>query len=411
MGIFKSYARYRYGNDEGELNMLTMDKVTLTDKWVLIREDFNVPMKDGKIAHSARIDAAIPTLNKALSKGAKVIVMSHLGRPKEGQFDATLSLAPIAEYLRKVLGQPIPLFTLGSPVPALRSGEIALLENIRFLEGEEANSEVLAKKLASLCDIFVMDAFAVAHRAQASTVGVAQFAPIACAGPLLQAELQAIEHVLVAPQRPVVAIVGGSKISTKLKLLRNILDKVDTLVVGGGIANTFLAACGMPVGESLYEQPLVTTAKEMLSDAQKQGKTIWLPTDVVVGHTLADNQQGEVKDCSQVQGADKIFDIGPQSQLSLAKLIGQAKTVLWNGPVGVFECAPFAQGTQSLAKAIVASKAFSVAGGGDTLAAIEQFGVQDKISYLSTGGGAFLEALEGHALPAVAILELRSNEK
>ncbi len=391
--------------------MLTMDKVDLADKWVLIREDFNVPMKDGKIAHSARIDAALPTLNKALAKGAKVIVMSHMGRPKEGQFDQSLSLSVIAQYLSKALGQAVPLFTLDSPVPALKSGEIALLENVRFLEGEEANADDLSKKLAALCDIFVMDAFAVAHRAQASTVGVAQFAKVACAGPLLQAEIEAIDHVLVAPQRPVVAIVGGSKISTKLKLLKNILDKVDTLVVGGGIANTFLAACGLPVGESLYEPPLVATAKEMIQAAQIQGKTIWLPTDVVVGQTLSDQEQGVVKACMQVGRADKIFDIGPQSQLSLTKLIAQAKTVLWNGPLGVFECAPFAQGTRSLANAIVASKAFSVAGGGDTLAAIEQFGIADKISYLSTGGGAFLEALEGHALPAVAAIELRSNEK
>ncbi len=390
--------------------MLTMDQVTISDKWVLIREDFNVPMKEGNIAHSARIDAAMPTLNKALAKGAKVIVMSHLGRPKEGQFDAALSLTPIAQYLRKALNQKVPLFTLDEDVPPLKNGELALLENVRFLEGEEANSDLLAKKLASLCDVFVMDAFAVAHRAQASTAGVAKFAKVACAGPLLQAELQAIHHVLVSPQRPVVAIVGGSKVSTKLKLLNNILNKVDTLVVGGGIANTFLAAKGLSVGESLYEPDLVATAKEMMQKAVALNKTIWLPTDVVIGQTLSDTEIGIVKDCTQVGHADKIFDIGPQSQLNLAKCIALAKTVLWNGPLGVFECAPFAQGTQSLAQAIVTSKAFSVAGGGDTLAAIEQFGVQNKISYLSTGGGAFLEALEGHTLPAVAVLESRISE-
>lgn len=390
--------------------MLTMDKVNLEDKWVLIREDFNVPLKEGRIAHTARIDAALPTLNKALAKGAKVIVMSHLGRPTEGAFDKALSLAPIAQYLSEKLGKQVPLFTLGEPKPALQSGEIALLENVRFLNGEEADADDLAKKLASLCDVFVMDAFAVAHRAQASTHGVAKFAPIACAGPLLQAELQAIDHVLEAPQRPVVAIVGGSKVSSKLKLLTNILDKVDTLVVGGGIANTFLAAKGLSVGESLYEPPLVATAKSMLDKAKAQGKTIWLPTDVVVAKSLSNDEQGVVKDCAHIGADDKIFDIGPQSCLSLAKCLEQAKTILWNGPVGVFEYEPFAQGTKSLADAIVSSKAFSVAGGGDTLAAIEQFHVQNKISYLSTGGGAFLEALEGNLLPAVAVLQTRKLE-
>ncbi len=391
--------------------MLTMDKVDLNDKWVLIREDFNVPMKEGKIAHTARIDAAIPTLQKALSKGAKVIVMSHMGRPIEGQFDATLSMQPIAEYLESCLKQKVPVFKLDDQKPALKSGELALLENVRFLVGEEKNSPDLAKRLASLCDVFVMDAFAVAHRAQSSTYGVAEFAPIACAGPLLESELQAIHHVVIAPQRPVIGIVGGSKVSSKLKLLNNLLETLDVLVVGGGIANTFLAAKGFPMGESLYEADLVQTAKELLVKAKELGKTIWLPTDVVVGTHLSDDAKSTIKDCADVTAQDKIFDIGPASQKSLADCLQTAKTILWNGPVGVFEYAPFAEGTRSLANAIVASKAFSVAGGGDTLAAIEQFNIQDKISYLSTGGGAFLEALEGKSLPAVAILETRSKEQ
>jgi phosphoglycerate kinase len=297
-------------------------------------------------------------------------------------------------------------------VPDLKKGQIALLENVRFLVGEEKNSDELAKKLAQLAEVFVMDAFAVAHRAQASTHGVAKYAPQAVAGPLLQKELQAIHAVLLQPKRPVVAIVGGSKVSSKLKLLTNLLEKVDVLVVGGGIANTFLAAKGFPMGDSLYEADLVPTGVGLLDKAKALGKTIWLPSDVVVGTGLTDDAKGTIKTCSQVNGTDKIFDIGPASQQDLAKCIAQAKTILWNGPVGVFECAPFAQGTKHLAEAIAANaQAFSVAGGGDTLAAIEQFHVQDKISYLSTGGGAFLEALEGKSLPAVAILETRLKEK
>jgi phosphoglycerate kinase len=387
-----------------------MDKVSLKDKWVLIREDFNVPMLDGNISHTARIDAALPTIKQAQKMGAKIILMSHLGRPIEGHFDEAFSLKPIAIYLSKCLGQSVPLFQLDQDIPALQSGEVALLENVRFLPGEEKNSDELAKKLAALCQVFVMDAFAVAHRAQSSTVGVARFAEVACAGPLLQKELTAIHQVLIHPQRPVVAIVGGSKVSSKLKLLTNLLDKVDTLVVGGGIANTFLAAKGFPMGESLFEQDLVPTAKALLEKAQKLDKTIWLPVDVVVGEQLIKDAKALVKSCNDVQGKDKIFDIGPASQKSLADCIHQAKTILWNGPVGVFEFAPFSEGTKNLAKAIAASDAYSVAGGGDTLAAIEQFQVQDKISYLSTGGGAFLEAIEGKVLPAVLALQ-KQQEK
>ncbi len=390
--------------------MLTMDSVPLHNKWVLIREDFNVPMKDGNITHTARIDATLPTLKAALAQGAKVIVMSHMGRPTEGVVDPALSLKPVAHYLSQCLAQQVPLFSLGEKVPTLQAGEIALLENVRFLVGEEQNSKELGMRLAALGEVFVMDAFAVAHRAQASTCGVAQYAPIACAGPLLQAELQAIRQVLTTAKGPVVAIVGGSKVSSKLKLLTNLLNKVDILVVGGGIANTFLAATGMPVGASLYEENLVDTAKAMLEKASTLGKTIWLPVDVIVAQELSDTATGLVKSCQAVAAQDKIFDIGPQSQASLQECLMKAKTILWNGPVGVFECAPFAKGTQSLAQAISQSSAFSVAGGGDTLAAIEQFQVQDKISYLSTGGGAFLEALEGKTLPAVAVLETRTKE-
>lgn len=390
--------------------MLTMEEVSLKDKWVLIREDFNVPMAHGHITHTARIDCALPTIKKVQALGAKIILMSHLGRPKEGHFDSALSLAPIAAYLRECLHQNVPLFQLSEEIPALKSGEVALLENVRFLPGEEENSPALAKKLASLCEVFVMDAFAVAHRAQASTCGVGEFAPIACAGPLLQKELQAIDKILGEPKPPVVAIVGGSKVSTKLKLLTNLLDKVDVLVVGGGIANTFLAAKEYPIGDSLYEPELVATAKTLLEKANAQGKIIWLPEDVVVAPDLTADK-ATIKNCQEVVKGDKIFDIGPISQQNLAKTIQAAKTILWNGPVGVFEQAAFEEGTKYLANAIANSSAFSVAGGGDTLAAIEQFQVADKISYLSTGGGAFLEALEGVTLPAVAVLESRTKEK
>lgn len=383
--------------------MLTMDHIDLNNQRVLIREDFNVPMKDGAITHTTRIDSALPTIQQALSNNAKVILMSHLGRPKEGVFDPALSLKPIAEYLQTKLKQNITLFQLGDIVPGLKAGEVALLENVRFLEGEEENSEALSKQLASLCDIFVMDAFAVAHRAQASTCGVAQAAPIACAGPLLQKELQAVDAILKHPKPPVVAIVGGSKVSTKLQLLENLLNKVDTLVVGGGIANTFLAALGHNVGASLYEPDLMPMAKGLLDKAKAQGKTIWLPEDVVVALSM-DAKEGQVKSIFEISEEDKIFDIGPKARDSLSSILLRAKTILWNGPVGVFEVPTFSEGTKCLANAIAQSDAFSVAGGGDTLAAIEQFQVQDSISYLSTGGGAFLEALEGKVLPAVAAL-------
>ena len=388
--------------------MLLMEQMDLANQRVLIREDFNVPMKDGKITHTARIDAALPTIELAIQMGAKIILLSHLGRPNEGEFDPALSLKPIAEYLSACLKKPVTLFQLSEGLPPLQSGDVALMENVRFLSGEEANAPALAKQLASLCDIFVMDAFAVAHRAQASTVGVAEFAKVACAGPLLRKECEAIEKVLASPQRPVLAIVGGAKVSTKLNLLNNLLEKVDVLALGGGIANTFLAAQGYPVGDSLYEQSFIPEANEIMSKAHRTHKQIWLATDVVVAPTL-DAKQGVVKECSEVKPGDKIFDIGPQSEISIANLVKEVKTILWNGPLGVFEYPPFAQGTKALAIAISKSDAYSVAGGGDTCAAIEQFNISDSISYLSTGGGAFLEAIEGKTLPAVAILEKRAN--
>jgi len=384
--------------------MLFMHQVALKDKRVLIREDFNVPFTEqGEIAHSARIDAALPTIRAAMAQGAKVILMSHLGRPKEGCFAQEFSLRIVADYLSLRLGQSVALCHLEA-VPNLAPQQVVLLENVRFLVGEQENSDQLAKKLATLCDVFVMDAFAVAHRAQASTVGVAKYAPLACCGPLLQQEIAAIEKVMAQPKSPVVAIVGGSKVSTKLKVLENLLPVVDTLVVGGGIANTFLVAAGYSVGESLMEEDLVATAKMLLAQAQEQGKQIWLPSDVVVA--LDVNQpQGQEKSIAHIAPEDKIFDIGVRSQQQLANIILSAKTILWNGPIGVFEKAPFAKGTQALAQAIAQSEAFSVAGGGDTLAAIEAFKVSDKISYLSTGGGAFLEVLEGKVLPALAVLQ------
>lgn len=389
--------------------MLKMEEVSLTDQWVLIREDFNVPMKEGKITHTARIDASLPTILKAVSAGAKIIVMSHLGRPTEGRFQSEFSLGPIADYLGACLNQKIPLFALGDPLPVLKPGEVAMLENCRFLAGEEHNSPTLAKQLAALCQVFVMDAFAVAHRAQASTCGVANFAPKACAGPLLQKELAAINQVLIQPKRPMVAIVAGSKVSTKLNLLNNLLDKVDVLVVGGGIANTFLAANGHPVGESLIEVDLIPTAKVLMQKARNSGKTLWIPQDVVVAQELSEQAKAQIKSIDEVQKNDKIFDIGPRSSQDLRYTILAAKTILWNGPIGVFEYAPFAKGTMDLAQAIADSTAFSVAGGGDTLAAVEQFHVSDQISYLSTGGGAFLEALSGNTLPAISVLESRGG--
>lgn len=386
-----------------------MRDLNLSGKRLLIREDFNVPVQDTKVSHTARIQAALPTIQWALAQGATVILVSHLGRPVEGRISPEDSLEPVRAVLSSLLNLPVALLSLEAlensiHTQSLMPGSVTLLENVRCLVGEAENSPELGKRLGALCDIFVMDAFAVAHRAQASTVSVAVYAPVACAGPLLIAELEAVERILASPQRPVMAIVGGAKVSTKLALLNHLLDRVDTLILGGGIANTFLRAQGYAIGDSLFEPALVPLAQDLLAKAQKQHKLIWLPQDVVVADNLSATAHPTIKSVSAVHGSDKIFDIGPQAQAELGDLLQTAQIILWNGPLGVFEYPAFSAGTQALAQAIAKSRAFSVAGGGDTLAAVAQYHVTDQISYLSTGGGAFLEALEGKILPAVAVL-------
>jgi phosphoglycerate kinase len=387
------------------LNVKLMSEVDLAGKRVLIREDLNVPLKDGAVSSDARIRAALPTIKTALAAGAQVILMSHLGRPVEGEFDATFSLAPVADHLAGLLGKNVSLVSDWRSGVELSSGEVALLENVRFNIGEKADDESLAKEYAALCDVFVMDAFGTAHRAQASTHGVAQHAPVACAGPLLSGELNALELALSNPARPMVAIVGGSKVSTKLTVLETLADKVDQLVVGGGIANTFLAAAGLPVGKSLCEHDLLPAAKALMAKT-----SIPLPGDVVTGKEFSESAEATLKSADTVEEDDMIFDIGPQAAADIAEVLMNAGTILWNGPVGVFEFDQFAGGTEAVARAIADSDAFSLAGGGDTLAAIDKFGIADKISYISTGGGAFLEYVEGKTLPAVAMLQQRANE-
>jgi phosphoglycerate kinase len=384
-----------------------MADLELAGKRVLIREDLNAPIKDGRVVSDKRLRAALPTLELAMAAGARVMVMSHLGRPKEGSFDAAYSLAPIAASLSALLGRPVPLVRdwLSADVP--EPGGLALFENVRFERGEKANDDALAQRMAALCDVFVMDAFGTAHRAQASTHGVAKFAPLACAGPLLVAELEALDRALENPARPMIAIVGGSKVSTKLEILSALASKVDILIPGGGIANTLLAARGTNVGRSLYEADMLTFASQLL-DLEFGDAKIPLPTDVVVGPSLDDNARGTVKGLSEVGERDMILDIGPATADSYAEILMRAGTILWNGPVGVFEHPEFAGGTRCIADAVADSDAFSIAGGGDTLAAIEKFGVTDRISYISTGGGAFLEYLQGKKLPAVEILEARA---
>ncbi|QKX16297.1 phosphoglycerate kinase [Microbulbifer sp. YPW1] len=377
----------------------------LAGKRVLIREDLNVPVKDGAVTSDARIRAALPTIKAASEAGAKVLLMSHLGRPTEGEYEEEFSLAPVAAHLGKLLGKDVPVIKDWQNGVELADGEVALLENVRFNQGEKKDDETLAKQYASLCDIFVMDAFGTAHRAQASTHGVAKFAPIACAGPLLAAELDALEKALANPARPMVAIVGGSKVSTKLTVLESLSDKVDQLIVGGGIANTFLAADGKPVGKSLCEHDLIDTAKGLMQKCD-----IPLPSDVVTGKEFSESAAAETKAAETVADDDMIFDIGPDSSAVLAEILKGAKTIIWNGPVGVFEFDQFGGGTERLSKAIADSDAFSIAGGGDTLAAVDKYGIADKVSYISTGGGAFLEYVEGKVLPAVAMLESRAGE-
>lgn len=392
--------------------IIKMTDLDLTGKRVLIREDFNVPLNNGQITSDTRIKAAIPTIQTAIKQDARVMLMSHLGRPAEGEFSAEFSLAPVAERLQALLNHPVRLVSdwLKEVTPA--ANEIILFENVRLQKGEKKNDPELAQKMAALCDVFVMDAFATAHRAEASTYGVAEFAPIACAGPLLAAELAALAKVMAQPARPLLAIVGGSKVSTKLQVLESLLAKVDQLIVGGGIANTFLAAAGHPVGRSLYEPDLMPEAKRLTAIARQRGAAILLPDDVVTAPEFSPAVAAHIKPVSEVNETDMILDIGPNTIQQFNQVIAAAGTILWNGPVGAFELAPFSAGTKALAHAVAHSKAFSVAGGGDTLAAIDQFHLAGQISYISTGGGAFLEFIEGKTLPAVAILEARaSNNK
>ena len=390
------------------MTVLRMADLDLRDKRVLIREDLNVPVEGGVISSDARIRAAVPSLRAAVSAGARVIVMSHLGRPQEGEFSAEDSLAPVAVRLGELLGQSVRLQRDWLDGVECAPGEVVLCENVRFNKGEKKDDEVLARRMAALCDVFVMDAFGTAHRAEASTHGVARFAPIACAGPLLVGELDALSRALARPARPLVAIVAGSKVSTKLTVLESLLGKVDKLIVGGGIANTFLAANGIEVGKSLHEPDMLDTARALLGQAVARGAEIPLPTDVVVAEEFSPTAVATVRPVGEVRPHELILDIGPQTAARFAGLLAGAGTILWNGPVGVFEFDQFGGGTETLAKAIAASPAFSLAGGGDTLAAIEKYGVAGGISYISTGGGAFLEFVEGKTLPAVAMLESRA---
>ena len=385
-----------------------MTALALTGKRVLIREDLNVPVANGVVTSDARIRAALPTLRQALDAGAKVFVMSHLGRPQEGVYDEQFSLAPVAKRLGELLGTPVELRKDWLAGLDCEPGQLVLCENVRFNKGEKQDQEDLSRRMAALCDVFVMDAFGTAHRAEASTHGVARFAPVACAGPLLVGELEALERALATPARPLVAIVGGAKVSTKLTALESLLAKVDHLIVGGGIANTFLAATGVAVGKSLYEANMLDTARKLLEQAKARGAAIPLPTDVVVATEFAATAKAQVRAVSEVRPEELILDIGPQTTKHFAAELQKAGTILWNGPVGVFEFEQFGAGTRTLAHAIADSKAFSLAGGGDTLAAIEKYAVEKGISYISTGGGAFLEFVEGKTLPAVAILEERA---
>ncbi|MBA6291831.1 phosphoglycerate kinase [Colwellia sp. MB3u-70] len=391
------------------MSVIKMTDLALNNQRVLIREDLNVPVKEGKITSDARLRAALPTLRLALDAGAKVMVMSHLGRPTEGEYNSEFSLQPVADYLSAALNVPVRLATDYLDGVEVNIGELVIFENIRFNLGEQSNDDALSKKLAALCDIFVMDAFGTAHRAQASTHGVAKYAATACAGPLLAGELTALSQALDNPARPLVAIVGGSKVSTKLTVLDSLAGIVDQLVVGGGIANTFIASQGHNVGKSLFEADLVDEAKRLTKQASDNNGSIPVPTDVVVGQEFSETAVATLKNVSDVADGDMIFDIGPESAKALADIIANAGTVVWNGPVGVFEFDQFGQGTEVIAHAIANSKAFSIAGGGDTLAAVDKYGIADKISYISTGGGAFLEFLEGKKLPAVEILEARAK--
>lgn len=385
------------------MSVIKMTDLDLAGKRLLIREDLNVPIKDGKVTSDARIRASLPTIKMAIEAGAQILVMSHLGRPTEGEYSEDYSLAPVAEHLSGLLNQPVRIEKNWLGGVEVAAGEVVILENVRFNPGEKANDDVLAQQMAALCDIFVMDAFGTAHRAQASTHGVAKYAPVACAGPLLANELDALERALDNPSHPMVAIVGGSKVSTKLTVLESLSDKVDQLIVGGGIANTFLAAAGYPVGKSLYEEDLIDQAKALMEKT-----SIPMPTDVVVATEFSEFAEAIVKPVADVAEDDMILDIGPDSAKALTALLESAKTIIWNGPVGVFEFDQFGNGTEALSRAIASSEGFSIAGGGDTLAAVDKYAIAEQVSYISTGGGAFLEFVEGKKLPAVAVLEERS---
>ncbi|HRD69358.1 MAG TPA: phosphoglycerate kinase [Legionella sp.] len=392
------------------MNLIKMSDLDLAGKRVLIREDLNVPIKDGIITSDQRLQAALPTIETALNAGAAVIVLSHLGRPVEGEIEERFSLEPVAQYLASHLKYPVHFVRNYLNGVDAKPGELILCENVRFNHGEKKNDPTLAKQLAQLCDVFVMDAFGTAHRAQASTYGVAQYAPIAVAGPLLVRELEALEHALKAPEKPIVAVVGGAKVSSKLSLLKQLVGMVDYLIPGGGIANTFLKAQGFEIGISLYEPDLLDEAREILKLAAEKGCHIPLPSDVVVGKTFSENCPAYNKTLANVAVDDMILDIGPITISDYVDIIDEAKTIIWNGPVGVFEFAQFAYGTRALAIAIAESDAFSIAGGGDTLAAVDLYDLNQQISYISTGGGAFLECLEGKTLPAVAILQERAKD-
>lgn len=392
------------------MNLIKMSDIDLAGKRVLIREDLNVPIKDGIITSDQRLQAALPTLEAALKAGAAVMVLSHLGRPEEGRFEKRFSLQPVADYLVEHLNYPVRFVSTYLDGIEVKPGELVICENVRFNPGEKNNDEHLARKMANLCDVFVMDAFGTAHRAQASTYGVAEYAPVAAAGPLLVRELEALQAVLKNPQKPIVAVVGGAKVSSKLTLLKQLVGMVDFLIPGGGIANTFLKAQGFEIGISLYEPELLDEARAILKLAEEKGCKIPLPTDVVVGKTFSDTCPAFNKTLSNVAGDDMIMDIGPMTISDYVDIIDEAKTIIWNGPVGVFEFPQFAYGTRALAIAIAESDAFSIAGGGDTLAAVDLYDLNQQISYISTGGGAFLEYLEGKTLPAVAILQERAKD-
>ncbi len=401
------------------MSVIRMTDLDLKGKRVLIREDLNVPVKDGQVASDKRIRASLPTIEHAMKAGAKVMLMSHLGRPKEGptegRYDDKDSLKPVAEHLSKLLGRDVKLYQdwLGNgkkDLEQMQDGEVGVLENVRFNIGEKNNEDRLSWEMAQLCDVFVMDAFGTAHRAQASTHGVAKYAPVACAGPLLVAELDALGRALANPKRPLVAIVGGSKVSTKLTVLDSLSRIADQLIVGGGIANTFIKAAGFNIGKSLYEEDLVAEAKRLMEAAKAKGGEIPVPTDVVVGKEFSETAAATSKKVSEVADDDMVFDVGPETSERYAEILKSAGTIVWNGPVGVFEFDQFGNGTKALGMAIADSAAFSIAGGGDTLAAVDKYHIADKISYISTGGGAFLEFLEGKTLPAVEILEQRAQQ-